>query len=313
MWSWGGATHKLKPSPFRPTPVLQRTPGIVPSLNRLAHNETYNGVTYLKISQEIAGHSLRNWRNGWGKGVNKWKQLNLQCQMRIAVSVPNSFLVLHLLTATPPLHTLSQAQICAWAKLNMSRTNPHALVSIPTHWHCPLCLHPCHHPVPDRSWTHACMTNAWDCAHSVPVPMACTFVLHIPHGPPCMLHTIPWLFSAPPIPIALACGSMSHVMSIANRCTLHSYWNHGLCYPTHSHTHDFVHHASILPIDDCTFTHPTASAHTTPVLALIVHHPGTRGRVGRRSRRWTRGRLQRLFVTSVTSVINKWDNYWAFY
>ena len=24
MWSWGGATHKLKPSPFRPTPVLQK-------------------------------------------------------------------------------------------------------------------------------------------------------------------------------------------------------------------------------------------------------------------------------------------------
>ena len=39
-WLWGGATHKLKPSLFRPTPVLRNSPCIVPSLNSVIVTET---------------------------------------------------------------------------------------------------------------------------------------------------------------------------------------------------------------------------------------------------------------------------------
>ena len=58
---------------------------------------------------------------------------------------------------------------------------------------------------------------------------------------------------------------------LVNPLTSGPYQNHGLCYPIHSHAHDFAHRTPTLRIAHCTFAHPTASAHATPVLTLIAH------------------------------------------
>ena len=61
--SWGGATHKLKPSPFHPTPVLWITPCIVPSLNSCMECNTGAG---------LHGHVSCDQQSCWSRSGCRW-------------------------------------------------------------------------------------------------------------------------------------------------------------------------------------------------------------------------------------------------